>query len=253
MRESYGKIIRRRSAGNIVDEMESLLKSGVNIFTFDDDNFTTSAEHVRAICEEIISRRLQLKWIAHARVDEVSPYLLKKMKEAGCVLLRFGIESGSERILKILDKTSSPSTWLKKSADAVQQAGDTGISTACLFIIGSPTETKEDIFRSIRFAINLSPDIIQVAYFTPFPGSMAHKLYRRELEGTPLSGIYHYNSPLVNLSGMGNDELKKIQVLFYKKFLMRPVFLIRHFLNYKAFYLSNPCSLFKLLSIIKVF
>lgn len=240
MRETHGKRFRGRSAENIVDEIENLLKLGANIITLDDDNFTTSNEHVEAMCREIKLRKLHVQWIAHARVDEIAPSLFRLMKEAGCVLLRFGVESGSERIIKTLRKTNNSHSWIDKSRKAVSTAKLLGIGTVCLFIVGSPGETKEDFQKSIKLAQILSPDIIQVAYFTFFPDSMAYQMFSQRLRKNATSEMYHYKKPLVNFSAMNDQELERAQNVFYRSFLMRPVFILRHFYNYFFFYLHNP-------------
>ena len=249
MRESYGEKVRLRTAQNIVDEMEHLMETGANIIVFDDDNFTSSTAHVLSICNEIESRKLKVSWVIHARVDEVSLPILKKLQNAGCKLIRFGIESGSERILNILKKSNDSKLWIKRSKKAVEEAMSLGISVACLFIVGSPTETTEDLQKSIDFAKYLSPDITQVAYFTPFPGSRAYSIFKERLIRYDLSDIYHYEYPTVNLSNLSSTELRKAQTVFYRKFLMRPMFILKHFYRYLPFYVNNINVLLKLLHI----
>jgi anaerobic magnesium-protoporphyrin IX monomethyl ester cyclase len=250
MRESYGKKFRTRAPANVIDEMEYLIKLGANIIIFDDDNFTTSENHIRGICEEIKKRNLHIKWVAHSRVDEVNPSLLKLMKDAGCTLLRFGVESGSEKIIKILGKTNDARDWLRKCREVIRQAKSLGISVACLFIVGSPEETYKDFISSIEFSKSLSPDIVQIAYFVAFPGS---KIYQQSKEkcGVDSLDIYHYGLPSSNLSKMSSDELKRAQSLFYRSFLIRPRFLIKHFFDYGYFYIKNPEIFLKLSRITK--
>ena len=251
MRETYGKRFRVRSAINVVDEMEGLLNSGANIIAFDDDNFTVSEEHVRSICREINSRELKVRWIAHARVDDVNPPLIKLMKESGCILLRFGIESGSEKIIKTLRKSSDSQSWFNKSKETISTVKSLGITVACFFIVGSPGETKEDFQKSIKFARDLSPDIIQVAYFTPFPDSTAYQIFNQQIKKDTIPQLYHYRQPLINLSSINDNELKRAQSMFYREFLMRPAFIIRHLFNYSLFYLNNPYIFSKYLRALK--
>ncbi|MFA5144803.1 MAG: radical SAM protein [Candidatus Omnitrophota bacterium] len=252
MRESYGNRFRGRSATNVVDEMEHLSDFGANVITFDDDNFTSSRDHVKAICDEIESRQLKIKWIAHARIDEVDFALLKLMKKAGCLLLRFGIETGSKRVLEILSKTRNSGLWLKRVRHVIGRTRSVGIATVGLFIVGSPTETKDDLLESINFAKIISPDVIQVAYFIPFPGSSAYSLFKDQLKGIPFSKMYHYDKPLINLSAMSNGELEKAQSIFYASFLLRPIFVVKHIFNYLFFYLYNPTVFLELLGITRL-
>ena len=250
-RESYGKKLRLRSAVSVVDEIEYQHALGANMIAFTDDNFTTSVLHVESICREIKSRNLNIKWAAHARVDEVDRSLIRLMKDAGCILLRFGIESGSKRVVEFLGKTRNPDSWFLQSKEAVAQAKSLGISVACLFIIGSPTETSEDIRESVAFAKELSPDVIQVAYFTPFPGSQFYTRIKGGVDEQTISWMYHYNKPLINFSAMEDSELNNAQALFYKSFLLRPSFIFSHFRDHFLFYVFNPGIFRKLFGSIK--
>ena len=131
-------------------------------------------------------RHLKIKWIAHARVDNITPSLLKLMKEAGCILLRFGIESGSRRIIDILKKRDSDIDWIETSRAVFKNSREEGISTAALFIIGSPSESQSEIESSLKLAKELEPDFIQVHFFTPYVGSAAYEQYKSRIEGESL-------------------------------------------------------------------
>jgi len=248
MKESYSKDIRFRSASNVVDEMENLLALGANIISFDDENFTTSKAHVSAICNEIIKRNLKVKWIAHARVDEMDKPLFELFSRGGCVLIRVGIETGNSRILHLLEKTKYEREWFKKSEETVELAKSCGISVACLFMVGCHTETLEEMHESITFAKKLNPDIIQVSYCTPFPGSKMNSMVKKPPK-TDITELYHYNIPTFNLSNMTDKELEGAQSLFYREFLLRPLFLIKHFSKNLFFYLFNHEVFLKLLRI----
>jgi len=251
-RESYGAKVRLRSAVNIVDEIECLTARGANIISFDDDNFTTVREHVLAICEEIRRRHLKIDWITHARVDNMSAELLRAMKQAGCVLIRFGIESGSQRIVDILGKTKYKD-WVSLCEGVFSKARENKIPTAALFQIGCPSETEKEIWQSIELAKKLKPDIIQVSYFIPYPGSSAYLEIKDKINQSVFSQMYHYNAPPVNFSKLEMEELKSMFKLFYKKFILSPSFIISHFFKYAMFYLYNLDVLFELLKIRKHF
>lgn len=253
-RISYGKKLRSRSAGNIVEELAYLKKLGANIISFDDDDFTISREHVKAICREIQKRNLNIHWIAHARVDNMTFDLLKIMKEAGCIFLRFGIESGSERIIKVLGKTSSDIDWIQKSKEVFRDAQRLGIVTYALFIIGSPTESREEVEESLRLAKELAPDLIQVHFFTPYPGSVSYRQLKSDIKDKSLFAMYHYDVSVDNVSNIDSETLSKIQVDFYRNFFFRPNFLLRHFCKYIVFYFFNRkifLRLFKVLDFLK--
>ena len=201
---------------------------------------------MRGVCAEITRRKLKIKWIIHARVDDVDDELLKLMRESGCVLIRFGIETGNRRVLSLLKKTRDEDGWFDKSKKAVKQAQSHGILVVCLFMVGCPTETREEMQESIDFAKVLSPDIIQVAYFTPFPGSRAHAMFKEHMDDVDAKDLYHYNRPKLNLSNMRDAELENAQRIFYRQFLLRPSFIVRHFARNALFYFMNHKIFFRL-------
>jgi len=237
VRKSYGKKMRLRSVNRVVDEMEELQEKGANVICFEDDNFAFSAKRVLSLCEEIRKRSLYVKWIVNARIDEVTPDLMKNMKSAGCSLILFGVESGSQRIINLLKKSSSRIGWRDQAIKTFQAARKIGISTCAMFIIGNPTETNDDVEKSIQLARDLKPDIVKVHMFTLYPGSSAHKQYKNEINISPSQ--HHYLNATTSLSQLNSAELKKLQIRFYKKVLFNPLFLLDHIRNYSLYHLLN--------------
>ena len=238
-RESYGDTVRLRSPANVVDEIEKLMSKGVNIVSFDDDNFTTSREHVKGVCNEILQRGLEIKWIVHARIDELDFPKLVMMKNAGCVLLRLGVESGSRRIIEILGKSRQDLDWIRISSSTFNYARKVGIATDALFMIGNPTETEEEVEETLKLAQMLEPDFIQVHFFTIYPGSAVYEHYKKEIARKELPKMYHYCMPRFNPSNIAINKLLSARVHFYRSFFLRPKFLMNHFLKYGIFYFHN--------------
>lgn len=251
IRESYGHEVRVRSPENVVEEIESLQRAGANVIVFDDDDFTACKEHVREVCRQLQKRKIRIPWIAHARVDDCDAGILKIMKEAGCVLLRFGVESGSARIIKALGKTTEEG-WSDKVRRTFEVAGKTGILRSALFLIGSPGETKEDVEESIALAKALQPDLLQVHYLTPYPGSPAFLMCRDEIRGVPMSAMYHYSTPSVALSRISVQDLERLYHRFYRECLFNFGYVARHFYRFGWFYLLNKNIFLKIYGARKV-
>jgi anaerobic magnesium-protoporphyrin IX monomethyl ester cyclase len=239
IRESYGKTPRFRSSSEIVKEIKYLMSMGANLLSFADDNFTTSSHHVNAVCDEIIDSRISIKWTAHARIDNMTEALMRKMKKSGCTQLRFGIETGSREILEKIRKSKLSYNWFKMAGEVFKKARLIGIDTVALFLVGSPDETIEDVYASIRLALEIDPDLLQVCFFTAYPGSPAYDTYKNKINISDLEGMYHYSPGHTNFSKMDNTQLSRMQALFYRKFYLRPSYIIRHFLKYGLFYLKN--------------
>lgn len=240
MRKTYGAKVRTRTAKNVVDEVEHLMGLGINVVSFEDDDLTARKEHVLSLCQEIKRRKLRINWISHARIDELDPSLMREMREAGCILLRLGVETGSDRVLKLFRKNPKGMNWKETCKSVFAEARRLGIATNALVIIGSPDETREEIEATIELTLELNPDLIQVHFFTLYPGSPAYEEYKDRLPGDQISRMHHYNLPLVNLSRLSREELWKLRSLFYKRFFLRPSFVFSHIYHYGLFYISNP-------------
>ena len=251
IRESYGKEVRCRNPVAVVDEIEYLQKNGANVIAFADDNFTTSRSHVLGLCEEIKKRGISIAWSAHARVDNCDEDLLSAMKDSGCIFLRFGIESGSERIIKLLRKTGIEN-WAQKAESVFKAARRAHISTAALFLIGNPSENREEVLESLSLAKTLDPDLVQVCFFTPYPGSPAYEQLKDSIDLSDILNMYHYQPPFLNFSQIPNNEMRQLYKLFYRDFLLRGSYVLRHLRTYANFYLNNRQVFFTLFNMRKL-
>lgn len=153
------RALRKRSPVGFVDEIEFLYRSyGYRGFDIWDDTITVDTAHITGICNEIINRKLDIIWYARARVDCVNKEILQLMKKAGCVSIGYGIESGSERILKSIKKGIT----LKKARSGVKLSAELGFIVRCFFILSLPSETIGDI----GFTVNL------IKEFNSYPGDV---------------------------------------------------------------------------------
>jgi radical SAM superfamily enzyme YgiQ (UPF0313 family) len=99
-----GRTVRRRNPKLVVDEMQAVQELGFKEIYVEDDLLTLNHAHVNAICDEILSRNLKIRWNAFSRVDTITKELLKRMKQAGCYGLVYGVESGNQEILDRVKK-----------------------------------------------------------------------------------------------------------------------------------------------------
>ncbi len=103
-RPVFGNEFRARSASKVADEIEEVISLGYNRIWFADDCFTLNRKRLIEVCDEIIKRGLKIGWECLSRVDTLDSETADKMKQAGCVRMFFGIESGNDSILKIMKK-----------------------------------------------------------------------------------------------------------------------------------------------------
>jgi len=139
-------ILRLRNPIKFVDEVEFLKnRYGFKGFDFWDDTLTISKEHVRKICNEILKRKLNIKWYARARVNTVDNEILSLMKKAGCIRIHYGVESGSPRILKLIKKNITP----EQAIEASKITSRLGIKVIASFMVNLPYETMDDLKMTI--------------------------------------------------------------------------------------------------------
>lgn len=167
----WRKKIRYRSPQHFVDELEMLYKKGVTFFYFSDDTFTMKKKRVIEICQAIIKRGLHISWYAVSRVNMVDENVLLWMRKAGCIQISYGIESGSEKIRRVLDKHIETGQIKKAFALTTKY----GILSRAYFIYGAPGETWETIQESIDLIQEIKPLSVVFYILDLFPGT---ELYR---------------------------------------------------------------------------
>jgi radical SAM superfamily enzyme YgiQ (UPF0313 family) len=236
-RPHLGKAFRARSAMNVVDEIEECVKIGINEFLFYDDTFTVNKKRVLDICNEIVSRRLDIGWDIRARVDTVDEEILQHLKKAGCQGIHYGIEAGTEKILKILNKGIT----ISKARQVFDLTRRYNIPVLAYFMIGSPTETKEDIFSTFEVMKALKPDYVHMTILTPFPGT---KIY---LDGLKNGNIEHdcwrkfaedptpdFIPPIWGET-FTREELNDLLTEGYRKFYLRPSYILKRIVKVRSF------------------
>lgn len=158
--------VRTRDPIKVVDEIEYLItRFKINHINFVDEVITFNKRHISAICEEILTRGLKIRWQAATRVNTVDDELLRLMHAAGCHTLRFGIESGNQEILKRMNKKIT----LHQAGEAFTLCRKIGIKTVAYFIVGYLSETVQTIKDTIAFARRLSPDYAIFGPAYPLP------------------------------------------------------------------------------------
>jgi radical SAM superfamily enzyme YgiQ (UPF0313 family) len=144
-----GKKCRVRSAGNVIKELEEIDRRGYGAFTFVDDNFLLQPKRATEICEGMLARGHSFLWACEGRADPRVNGVFEKLSRAGCDLIMFGVESGSQRVLDGMNKR----TKLPEIERAVAHAKKAGIALRHgFFIVGSPEETPEQVEKTFAFA-----------------------------------------------------------------------------------------------------
>lgn len=239
----FGRGLRMRAAASVVDEMAELIKKyGVKEIKFYDDDFTLDMNRAEEICEEIIRRKIKIPWSATTRVDLVNQPLLKKMKQAGCWLIAYGVESGCQDLIDLIGKGIK----LEQVERAFSWTSQAGIKTLAYFMIGLPGETEATIKNTVAFSKRLNPDFVNWSLTTIFPATPLKEIVRQRVKTK--GRIVHYSSnpkdmyrlnwdqePLfIYEENLSTAELKKQVTRAYMEFYLRPKYIFSQLLKIRS-------------------
>lgn len=205
-----GGIYRKRNTDSIIEELDYLGKKFPNDVTiFWDDAFGFDTNRLTRICEEMIKAQSH-NWSCGMRVDRVSLGLLKLMRNAGCVKINFGVESGSQTILDEARKGVS----LDQIKSAVKWAQEAGIYNSCSIIIGHPSDTVETVEETLKFAeylLNNGATSCTFNAMVPFPGTYVYE--KKEELGIKFIASqweeYNFLNPVFETKGLNAEQLRR--------------------------------------------
>ncbi len=235
-RPHLGKYFRVRSADNVVDEFKECARLGVKEILVYDDTFTINQRRVIDICKKIIERDIKIYWGIRARVDNVSEEMLAMLKEAGCVRVNYGVESGDPEILKRLQKGIT----LEQAERAFYLTRKYGMDALAYFMIGCPGDKQQTIERTRRFAEKLKPAYVHFTILMPFPSTKVYadalakgfirKDVWREFARSPVSD---FEIPVYE-ENFKRDELVKLLSRCNRGFYFRPSFIAHEIFKKKS-------------------
>jgi len=237
---TFGARVRAYSPAKVVEMVEHLhARWGVRHLMFVDDLFLASRTRVTDFCERLLATGLRITWTCTARVDTVKPDILALMKRAGCWEISFGLETGSNELLVKMDKAAR----VERSEQAVGWTHAAGIRTKGLFMLGYPGETQETIRATRDFVRRIPMDIMNLAKFTPYPGSPIYvDLYGTKIRTDhwkKMNGMNFVFAP----EGMTIEELDRGYQKLLLEFYSRPQ--VMH--HYVLLTLRHPTHLVRLL------
>lgn len=209
LRAMYGgRAFRKKTPAQIRTEIRrAVVDHGAKSLYFMDIEFTISRPTALAVCDAM-EEVGPIPWCCQTRADSLDEELVRRLKDAGCRLVHFGVESGSDRILALVRKGETTEA-IRRGVRMVQRAG---METACFFMFGFPTETREEMEQTIRFAKELAPTYASFHVVEPYPGTpLAHEV-AAQVEGEFFPFTYRF--PGVNL--------KRIQRAALVSYYLRP-------------------------------
>ena len=218
----WGRSVRMRSPSNIVDEIEHLInKFHIREILLYDDTFNINLERAEAICDEIISRKLNISWKAQARVHPLTEELLRKMKRANCWCVYFGVESGDPEILHNTNKGIT----MEQVDQAFKLTKKVGLRTAAYFMLGLPMDNETTMKKTIEYAKYLNPDFAVFSITTVYPGTELFKSFisQKQIDANDFCAPKIYENETFT-----KKDLDKMLSRANKEFYFRPGYILWH-------------------------
>ncbi len=216
----YGHKLRTKSPERVAAEIEHVREEfAIYDFLFWSESFTLNREWAARVLEEIIKLDLGVRFVVNSRTDHVDPELLGLLHRAGCWMIGLGLESGSQRILDLMNKKVT----VERNRQAVEQAKKAGLQVTAHMVLGYPGETEDTVRQTIDFACSLPLDYAQFYCAVPFPGSPLFNTASEKgwVEQEPWHR-FEQNFAVMDLPGMSPAELQAWRRRAYRRFYASP-------------------------------
>jgi len=216
----YGKKPRFRSWQKVVAEIKYVReKYNIQDFLFWSENAVFNKEQMYNIARGLEREVPGVRWVCNARVDIVDEDLLKTMKRAGCWMIGYGIEAGTQRILDLMKK----GIRVEDIERAVKLTKDVGIEVTGHVIVGYPGETRDDILKTMKLLKKVDPDYIQVYCSVPFPGSDLYEMAKKTnwLTSNDWS-MYEQNFSVLKTPQLSPQDVMALRERVIKSFYLNP-------------------------------
>jgi len=230
--------VRYHSSQRVISEIEELInKYAVEAIYFAEDMFLSSKKRAIEILTLFKEHGLHKKivWIAQISTKVAEPELLSMMKDAGCVQVEYGFESGSQRVLDLMDKKTN----VERNLVVAQMTKNSGLRFQGNFIVGYPGETEEDFKKTVSFIKKARPNTVSLNLFMPLPGTEIYKKLKAEGKlHANIDDVGNIEMPQVNYADMSSNTFQK---LYLKTRLT--VILPMNIVNFLKDNINNPLRL----------
>jgi radical SAM superfamily enzyme YgiQ (UPF0313 family) len=218
--QTAGTRNRYRTVENVVAEIrECVERHGITSFLFRSDLFTQNKPWVIRLCQAILDEKLRIDWACNARADCVDAELLRWMRRAGCWIVAFGVESGDQAVLDRIDKRAT----VADAYHAVALCRQLGIKTSVYLTMGFPWDTPASIRRLSAFARDLDPDVLEIFFPYPFPGTpLRRDVVAQGLLGEDEYPVQSYDMPAFATERFSIAALAAARRRVLRRFYLRP-------------------------------
>ena len=220
----YGEGLRKKSVDKLIKEIENAISNfGVKTAYFFDLEFTIFRDQILTLCDYLIKRKYDFQWTCQTRFDLVDASLLQKMKQAGCRLIHYGVEAGTDELLKRINKKITR----QQIEEGMRMTHSAKIESACFFMLGFPDSTEYEMAETIRFAKRLNPTYASFHLAIPYPGTVLHDQLNN-------SGQKEFSEELFPEACLERNDLEALKKMTRKAFLefyLRPQYIVPRLLR----------------------
>ena len=230
--------VRYHSSQRVIAEIEELInKNAIEAIYYAEDMFLSNKKRAIEILTLFKDRDIHKKivWIAQISTKVAEPELLSMMKDAGCAQVEYGFESGSQKVLDLMNKKTN----VERNLSVAQMTKKSGLRFQGNFIVGYPGETEEDFKATVSFIKKAKPNTVSLNLFMPLPGTEIYKKLKAEGRlHTNIDDVGNIEMPQVNYADMSPNTFQK---LYLKTRLT--VILPTNIVNFVKDNINNPFRL----------
>jgi anaerobic magnesium-protoporphyrin IX monomethyl ester cyclase len=211
---------RPKSAEKTMEELLYLKRNyGIRTVSFFDETFTLDKKRVTRLCDALIAEDLDIRWYCNTRAHLVDLELLKKMRQAGCRGISYGVESGSQSILDHADKCVT----VEQARNAITWARQARIKTFASFILGLPGETWDTVKETIDFVSKTMPNSAEFNVAVPYPGTKLYEMVygTKRAEAVDFRRLYQ-DDAVVGTDALSPADLNKARDMAYRSLYFNP-------------------------------
>jgi radical SAM superfamily enzyme YgiQ (UPF0313 family) len=226
----FGGRVRYRPVDTVIEEILYLKqKYNAKGLFFQDSTFTCNNQWVKEFCKKMIEKRINIPWACGSRTDTVNEELLRLMKRAGCWEISFGIESGNQKSLDLINKK----TTVEQNTKILKLSMKTGIYTFANYILCLPGETKEDVLNTIRYAKKMATPMALFYLPIPFPKTALWDICKKKgilRENAPWEefNAWDISNPVYINPLIGKEEMKRLLNYAFTSYYRTPSVILKN-------------------------
>ena len=223
-----------RSVENVMSELRYLKNLRCREIYFNDQTFGVNRARAKELCKSMVEEKIDFGWVCWSRVDVINEELLKLMKGAGCHTILFGVETASEKSLKSMGKGYT----LRQVEETFRLCREYGVRTLATYILGLPGEDREDIVKTVEFAVRLDSDFVSFNTLIPRAGTQIRQYAINSgwiAEGNirmDQSGTY----AVMGNEALTGDDILELKSYAVRRFYGRPSYIAKRLLGVKSLY-----------------